>query len=124
VLVKLSKWLLVVTLSLSIGLHWTVLQSVAWCGMVITYSQGASLKEGLAKTFDGRHPCKLCKMVAEGKNSEKKQDAQLKISKTDLFSNLALKALFIPPTILGIFPPGLSSGSRTESPLTPPPRFA
>ena len=31
----------------------------------------------LSKTFDGKHPCKLCKLVKEGKKSESKSEAQL-----------------------------------------------
>jgi hypothetical protein len=124
VLVKLSKLLLVVMLSLSIGAHWAILQSVAWCGMAISYSQDSSIKEGLAKTFDGKHPCKLCKIVAEGKKSEKKQEAQLKIAKMELFSISQLQPLSIPPLTPGFFPTDSFPSNRTEAPLTPPPRIA
>jgi len=85
VLRKLSHWLVVSALVFSIGAHWAVLQSVAWIGMAVSYAQHSSLSEALVKTFDGRHPCKLCKAVAEGKRSEQKQTPQKPINKLDLF---------------------------------------
>jgi hypothetical protein len=121
---RVSKWLLVAALSLSIGMHWTILQSVAWFGMAISYSQGGSIKEGLAKIFDGRHPCKLCKIIEEGKKSEKKQEAQLKIAKADLFPPSEFNRLSTPPLLPASFRAGSTLLTRTEAPLTPPPRVA
>ena len=91
--------------------------------MVISYSQCSSIKEGLSETFDGKHPCKLCKIVAEGKKSEQKQEA-LKLTKMDPFPICQLKPLFVPPLTPGIFPADATSLDRTEVPLTPPPRTA
>ena len=68
---RLTRLLVVLTLTLSLGAHWVLLQSVAWMGMVVHYSQNATVTEALSKTFDGQHPCKLCKFVKEGKQSEK-----------------------------------------------------
>ncbi len=123
-LVRLSKWLLVLTLCASIGAHWAILQSVAWFGMALSYSQCSSIKEGLAKTFDGKHPCKLCKIVAEGKKSEQKKEAQFKITKLDPLSIAQLKPLSIPRPAHQFFPTDSFFLSRTETPLTPPPRTA
>ena len=67
-------------LVLSLGLHWTVLQSIAWTGMIISYSSNVSFKEAVAKTFDGKHPCSLCKAIAKGQAGEKQQDTQSKSS--------------------------------------------
>ena len=58
------------------GGHWAVLQSVAWFGMFVNFSQTAPVMVALEKTFDGRHPCKLCKVVQAGQESEKKQEMQ------------------------------------------------
>ena len=59
VIARFPRFLIVLALAGSIGLHWAFLQSVAWDGMVISYSEDAPLSEALAKTFDGRHPCFL-----------------------------------------------------------------
>ena len=63
-------------LVLSLGLHWALLQTVAWTGMLITYSRDASFKTAVAKTFDGEHPCPLCKAIKKGRAEEKKQEQQ------------------------------------------------
>jgi len=122
VLVKLSKWLLVAMLTFSFGMHWVVLQSVAWLGMAVTYSHETCFTEALAKTFDGRHPCKLCKFVAENEKSEKKPDAQKVETKFDPFC--ASKQLFVispMPTQPQVYVPGLLV-VRNEAPPLPPPR--
>ena len=36
--------------------------------------QTASVGEAVAKTFDGEHPCCLCKAIAAAKKSEKKKE--------------------------------------------------
>jgi hypothetical protein len=109
---------------LGMGLHWAILQSVAWTGMIIRYSQSASLLEAIGKTFDGHHPCPLCKLVKAGKNSEQKQDGQMLLLKLDLFvpvpAQEGLFALVLEP---------LANSSRVwnarlrEHPPTPPPRM-
>jgi hypothetical protein len=64
---KAARFLLVCSLMVSIGAQWALLQGVAWVGMAVTYSvQDGSVAEGLSKTFDGEHPCPLCKMVKKG----------------------------------------------------------
>ena len=55
---RASKFLIVLALAFSLGLHWIFLQSVAWAGMVVNYSRTASLQEAVAKTFDGQHQAK------------------------------------------------------------------
>ena len=71
---RLPRLAIVAALACSIGLHWGFLQSVAWLGMVVNYSQDGSIGEALGKTFDGKHPCALCKAIAAGKKSEKKSE--------------------------------------------------
>ena len=124
-LARFSKWLLVLALCGSIGAHWTFLQSVAWVGMVVSYSQeSSSLAEALVKTFDGKHPCKLCKFVAAEKKSEKKQDAQFKISKIDLLPAGCSNFVFTPPLPGHCFPVSSLPPDHVEAPPTPPPRAA
>ena len=70
---KFAKILVAFTLICAIGGHWAILQSVAWFGMVVSYSNDSTFGEALVKTFDGKHPCCLCKAVQEGQKSERKQ---------------------------------------------------
>jgi hypothetical protein len=61
-------------LSLSLGLHWALLQTIAWTGMIVTYSRDGSFAEAVGKTFDGKHPCCMCKAIKQGRAEEKKQE--------------------------------------------------
>ena len=121
---RLPRLAIVAALACSLGLHWGFFQSVAWMGMVISYSQDAPFKEALAKTFDGKHPCPLCKVVAEGKKSEKKSEATLSLKKFDGL-NQALPLVIFPPASFPsigaqeVFPEALA-----HAPPTPPPRTA
>jgi hypothetical protein len=70
------KTVTVAVLVLSLGLHWALLQTVAWTGMLVSYSRDGSFKQAVAKTFDGKHPCPLCKVIEKGRAEEKKQEQQ------------------------------------------------
>jgi hypothetical protein len=48
-----------------LGGHWALLQTSAWLGMIVQCSQRAGLKAGLVQTFDGEHPCPVCKAIQE-----------------------------------------------------------
>jgi hypothetical protein len=52
------------------GGHWGVMQLVAWSKMIVDYSAQDGIVEGAKKTFDGEHPCCMCKAIAEGKKQE------------------------------------------------------
>jgi len=71
-----AKPLLAVALALSLGLHWGVLQSVAWVSMLANYSRNASFAEACSKTFDGLHPCQLCTAIHNGRAEENQNDTQ------------------------------------------------
>lgn len=47
-----------------------LMQAVAWAGMAVSYSARSGLAEGLKQTFDGEHPCAMCKKIAAAKQSE------------------------------------------------------
>jgi hypothetical protein len=71
-------------LFLSAGGHMALLQSVAWATMVHDFSRNGSLTQAVEKTFDGKHPCAMCKKIAKAKNSEasgEKAPVTLKIDK-------------------------------------------
>jgi hypothetical protein len=100
-------------LALTLGLHWTVLQSVAWVSMLVNYSAESSFAEAVVKTFDGKHPCQICVAVDAGKKSEREQQ-KLK----------SALALFRPASKPVAIPEALSLLSFITSPPTPPPRPA
>ena len=109
-------------LAFTIGLHWGFLQSVAWLGMVVSYSQHDGIGEALEKTFDGKHPCSLCKAIAEGKKSERKPEAAPVIKKFE-FSYSAATFVFVAPSNYSevVWPESVGS-SLARTPPVPPPR--
>lgn len=118
-----AKWLLVTMLTLSLGFHWVVLQSAAWVGMVVKYSGGCGFKEAIGKTFDGKHPCKLCRLVSEGKNTEKKSEAQFDIKKVDSFAGEANAPFQFSKCRQAKLCCLFEFSSRLEPPASPPPKF-
>jgi hypothetical protein len=57
------------------GGHWMVLQSVAWTRMLIVNSRSDTLPVALSKTFDGKHPCKMCHEIREGREAERHESS-------------------------------------------------
>lgn len=108
----------------SIGAQWVVLQSAAWVGMAVSYSiKAGSLTEGLSETFDGQHPCPMCKLVDQGKKSEKKAPVEHATKlKLDLFSQP--RAIFVVVPFEQHFAPAENEAAlrRHISPPVPPPR--
>ena len=119
---RLPKFLLALALAGSIGLHWGLLQSVAWMGMVVSYSHDAPLREALVKTFDGQHPCNLCKQISDGKKSEKKGETLKPQPRMELFVQASTRELFPPACRAEWLFPSQSPGPLHEAPPVPPPR--
>lgn len=127
-MIRLARLTLLIALMLSIGGHWALIQSAAWAGMIVKYSRDASLSVAIAKTFDGRHPCALCKLVdgaektpAPAKPATPGKDLQLKI---DCLVETEVNA----PVVFASSSRSSEEESsqafaRAERPQTPPPRL-
>ena len=120
---RFFQLVVVLALVLAVGGHWAVLQSLAWMRMAVQYSRTVPLTVALQKTFDGRHPCKLCQVVKEGKKADQREVKKVEI-KPDFFCDLDRA----PVCPLAAFP-AISSeparlSSRGDSPPRPPPRVA
>lgn len=113
----------IAALMLSIGLHWTVLQSAAWVGMIVSYAQDGDVSEAIEKTFDGQHPCALCKLVEQGTAKEKQPQKKAPVSKKLDMTLVAVERIAVPPpghpdfVVLSERP-----AQRRPSPSVPPPR--
>jgi hypothetical protein len=82
---RCGRSVIVAMLILATGGHWVLLQSVAWVSMTVQFSQVEPISSALKKTFDGQHPCSLCKVVDEGLRKETHQKLQKPEIKLDLF---------------------------------------
>lgn len=121
-LVRLANALLIVALLMATGAHWAVLQSVAWTTMLAHNLRSGSLAEAVEHTFDGRHPCCLCKQIAAGKDSEKKTEFPLQLSRLE-FLDARPRFFFVAPD--GFWQVAVTTRtvkSISLSPPTPPPR--
>jgi hypothetical protein len=112
-----------VALAGSIGLHWAFLQSVAWTTMLVGDLGTFSFSEAVQRTFDGKHPCSLCRAVAQGKRSEKKPDV-LDLKKFEGIAQSVAIALPSPPSFARVVPVSSDLQPLAHAPPTPPPRAA
>src|SRR3954470_20768479 len=85
---RVARLAMIMAICVSIGAHWAALQSVAWATMLVEYSQHEPLPRALAQTFDGHHPCDLCKRVVAAQEVPKKGDAPPLKIKPDLISSV------------------------------------
>lgn len=116
------KFATVLMLVLSLGLHWTLLQTVAWTTMLANNLRTHSVAEAMSDTFDGKHPCCLCKTIAAGKKSEKKSEAVSPTLKQE-FPPVAKKTYLIPPAQFEVLPMAdVFAESLFQKPPVPPPR--
>jgi len=122
---RISALLLVGVLAWNSGLPQGILQTIAWGKMLTSYSNQAGLEEGLRKTFDGQHPCKLCERIAQSRpESTSTHLAVAPIPPADLLWVFETVTARILPSEQ---PPLFSSltyliGANRASPLIPPPR--
>ena len=112
-------------LALALGLHWSLLQTVAWVGMAVQFSKSDTLTTAISKTFDGQHPCSLCKVVKSGRqeSDSPKQTAPGKVE----IKNLSLWQHDLSPaqstTLVTMRYPDTEvlAITRADAPPTPPP---
>lgn len=121
---RCGRLLVVLALVIVIGGHWALLQSAAWIGMAVSFSQCEPVSVALQKTFDGEHPCKLCKLVKAGKASEQKRDLQKLEGKLDFNLVAGACGLFPPKPFRHFIPESERARLRAEAPLLEPPRAA
>jgi hypothetical protein len=123
-LAYLGRLSVVSMLVVVMGGQWALLQSIGWVGMFLKFSQTEAVSAAIEKTFDGKHPCNICKAVQEGKRSEKKQESQKLETKLDFICLKQLLALETPPPFACPISSLDDLLGRTESPPRPPPRAA
>jgi hypothetical protein len=122
VFVRLGHILLILALLGATGGHWAVLQTIAWADMLAKNLQTESVGTALTKTFDGQHPCKMCKQISAGKQAEKQSELPLQIKKLEFVSERPAFVFIAPQEfrLAPIFLPELDG--LTHRPSVPPPR--
>jgi hypothetical protein len=122
VLARCGKFFVVVALVFSTGAHWAALQTVAWTSMLAHNLCSHSVSQAVSETFDGKHPCPLCKTIAAAEKSEKKSEALSPVLKME-FPSLARQELLFPPGQFELLPQqNFYAESLPLQPPAPPPR--
>jgi hypothetical protein len=122
VIVRLGKVLVVFAIVATLSAHWALLQTVAWTTMFADNLQTESLHDAVTTTFDGDHPCDLCKAIDAAKKSEQKKQTSFEKLKLE-FPLFHEDLVLIAPLRIELFPRNnLSAESISLKPPTPPPR--
>jgi hypothetical protein len=124
VLRKLSHLVLILAVVMATGTHWLLLQSVAWTTMLADNLHSTSFAAAVERTFDGNHPCCLCRQIAREKQNEKKTNLRVEWKKVE-FSYLPSIFTFKAPAffweISAVDEPVFS---LSPTPPVPPPRLS
>ena len=119
---RVGHTLLIVALLFAIGGHWALLQTMAWSNMLATNLHTGSFEAALQKTFDGKHPCALCKVVSEGKKSEKKSELTLAGKRLEFLNDRTAFTFCAPSGFRPVLKPQDLGNQLSHRPPVPPPR--
>lgn len=123
----LAKLLVIGALFVSVGGHYVLLQTMAWGNMLLAYSQNASFSEAARKTFDGEHPCGMCKLVKESREKEDQRKPHAKAeAKLDVVLPVAVR---LKEPVAEVHAPGVPAYDRAICEFRgavphPPPRLS
>ena len=121
---RIARLVVVAAICLSLGMHWALLQGIAWTGMLISFAREGAVIEAVQKTFDGQHGCALCHKVKEGRQSNPEQPQQTGHSMQKINAVLAEVTTLAAPIAdtFSFVPLHELLVRRSELPETPPPR--
>lgn len=105
-----------------LGAHWALLQTVAWTTMLADNLRTHSLSESVERTFDGKYPCPICKAIAAGKKSEKKNVFTVQAQELEFPPVKENPVLFAPANFQLLPLVNLFTESPNQKPPAPPPR--
>lgn len=121
---RIARLVVVGAICLSLGMHWALLQGIAWTGMLISFAREGAVVEAVQKTFDGKHGCTLCHKVKEGRESNRNQPRQAGQSLKKIDAVLVEITRLIAPAAetMSFVMTHEILARRNELPETPPPR--
>ena len=119
---KLGHVLLIFALFGATGGHWAALQTIAWADMLTTNLQIESVGTAFTKTFDGQHPCKLCKQISSGRQAEKKSELPLQLKKLEFVTERPAFVFTTPQDFILASASFSKLDGLTHRPSVPPPR--
>ena len=118
--------ILILAIVCAANLHLPVLQVIAWTGMLVSYSQDRSFAEAAEMTFDGEHPCPMCKAIKK-QQAAKHDTLQTPQSspKLELFPSGGTTMRLTPPCACAhVVISAEAAAMISRPPELPPPRSA
>lgn len=118
---RFGKILVIAALVLMTGAHWAALQTVAWTTMLANNLRTQSLTQAVSDTFDGEHPCPLCKAIAAAKKAKKQSEAAAPVLKME-FPPAANPVVLFAPASFQLLPlaDDFARALSSKPPLPPP----
>ena len=122
-LLRFGQVLMLLVLFAASGGHWMALQSLAWSRMFLSYSRSGNIVEAVTKTFDGKHPCSLCKEVARSKTTDPQPTRAMEVENQATFvAPVLMRMVRLEGASWKLEIPEWHGEVRAEQPTAPPPR--
>lgn len=107
----------------SLDAHLPVLQVVAWTGMIASSARQDGLAEAIRDTFDGQHPCRLCRAIEREQHQPSESLKAAPVMPNDALPVARSDFTVAPPaTRLAFAPSPESADAACFPPDVPPPR--
>ena len=109
------------------GGHWAVLQTIAWAKMIVQYSRQATLQTAIQQTFDGEHPCEMCRMIETARHASQPPAQEFRTTSTpddNLLFATSITYKVDPPVATIIPAVDTPEPLRNDPPPVPPPRLS
>ncbi len=74
VILRFGRLLCILVCIHLVGGQWAVLQTAAWAGMLADYGSTYGIRKAVKMTFDGEHPCPMCRKIRADKEREPRPD--------------------------------------------------
>jgi hypothetical protein len=123
-MMRIGRVLAVVALLNFAGAHWVVLQSIAWGGMLAKQARHSRLAEAVQKTFDGAHPCNLCKGISRGQGKERRPSVPVEFYKLSFLQTSGGIAVAVSHFLVALIETTAPIPLRSLRPDYPHPRAA
>ncbi len=115
------KTVAVALLAFSLGLHWLVLESVAWVSMTLDFSRETAIVQAIQQTFDERNACPLCQAIVQGQQAEDEQDDNGNLIKIEAVVHTGTAWVDFPKSLeLSILQASGAVHQRGDPPSPPP----
>ncbi len=120
--VRLAYLALLIAVATAIDIHLPLMQVAAWTSMIVNYSEDRDLADAIEMTFDGDHPCPMCKAI-EAERTRTNPDSLQSTPGTQLSLFLDTPVQWHHATILlGFCATGhMTHVTHSRPPDTPPP---